>query len=311
MKLFYLLIIIFIIVCIYFIYKYKNDNRENFKLNTTFSLIPVSKKEGQELVSESDDYTQNFSKFDIQSKTRNIHSTSEQEYLNYAKKQVLEWTSQEKKKLNQVFTNILNKLNKLNIQLNMPTKIKIIKSTMKEEGNATGYTRRNFIVINNIYERLLAHELFHVFSRNNPTIRNKIYQSLDFSEYLNKIIYPPKIKNYIISNPDTPQIVTTQIIHKNKKINVVPVLHSSKKYSGGSFFDNMIVSLLLPNENLVISMNDSKEYQQKFGKNTFYTIHPEEVSADHFSYLITKTNHELQQLPNPKLITNLKKILQQ
>ena len=87
------------------------------------------------------------------------------------------------------------KLKSLKLNLKFPKKIQLIKSTMKEEGNASGYTRNNCIIINKPTSKLLAHELFHIFSRFNPSIRKHIYQSLDFQEITTKINYPDTIKN--------------------------------------------------------------------------------------------------------------------
>ena len=43
------------------------------------------------------------------------------------------------------------------------------------------------------------------------------------------------------------------------------------------------------NDNYMIPIEESKEYQQKLGNNTTYNIHPEEVSAKHFEFIIGDT----------------------
>ena len=45
------------------------------------------------------------------------------------------------------------------------------------------------------------------------------------------------------------------------------------------------------------------------GKNTNYNIHPEETSADHFTFLITKNDWK-ESLPEPEYVEKLLKVLQ-
>ena len=155
-----------------------------------------------------------------------------------------------------------------------------------------------------------------------------MYSILDF-KIANSLILPPtKIKDLIISNPDTPQIVFTEINYKNHQHYVTPILHSKKKYNEytKSFFDDMQVSLLFVNtriynnevilvykhmkqyglDNYMISIDDSQEYKDKLGENTTYTIHPEEVSAKHFEFII---DNSWKNKKHPKLINNLIKLL--
>ena len=91
---------------------------------------------------------------------------------------------------------------------------------MKEEGNAEGYTRGNCIFIKSASYKLFVHELFHILSKHNNLISKEAYDIFDFNTNF-QIIYPIEIKPYLISNPDTPLNVCTQIIYNDKIIRSV------------------------------------------------------------------------------------------
>ena len=298
-----------------------------------WKLNPLSKKEAtyefQKLLNH--DYVKNFSIYDIQSKTNSIDSRSIEDYIKYSIKQIVEWTNQEKQLLQKFYDQFINKLKELNILQQfsiLPSTINVIKSTMKHEGNALGYTINNNIILKELNYSLLVHELFHVFSRNNFSIRKHMYGILGFKIAHSLILPPTKLKELIISNPDTPQLVFTNIIYKGYMHYVTPILHSKKRYNEytKSFFDDMKVSLLFVNtrvyndevilvykdmkeygiDNYMIPIEESKQYQQKLGENTTYNIHPEEVSAKHFEFIIGNT---WKNKKNPNLIEKLIKLL--
>ena len=317
-----LLIVIFIV---FNINKYNNNKKETFIKKNIWKLIPLNKNEANYVFDNLKDtnYVKQFSIYDIQSKTNSEDSKNRLNYIEYSKKQILEWSEKEKKLIYIYYNKFINRLIELNIidkWLKLPN-INIIKSTMKHEGNAEGYTIENNIVIKNIGYDLLVHELFHVFSRHNPKLAEKMYKIFKIW-VADEIIYPKKIKNLLISNPDTPKIVFTTIMFQGKETLVSPIIHSDKKYDGKSksFFDDMQVSLLFVDlriydeklilihkdmnqyniNNSILPIENVKEYTNKLGNNTDYNIHPEEVSAKHFEFLI---NGSWKTKPNPELIT--------
>ena len=257
----------------------------------------------------------------------NSQTNSKNDYVNYSKQQILEWSTQEVKTLHQYYNQFLKKISELSLSsmVRLPNKINIIKSTMKHEGGARGYTFLNNTVLKELTFTLFAHEMFHIFTRYNPIIAKEIYKTMDF-EVADQLILPHnnKLQSLFISNPDTPQIVFTKIKFNNKDMFVTPLLHSTKKYSNRilSFFDEMQVSLLFvekrnyKNETVLvyekinpnyINIDQSDEYKQKLGENTLYNIHPEEVSAKHFEFLMNGT---WKSKKNTNIIQKLIKLLQ-
>lgn len=323
------LFLFFIIICITIIYFQKkrnkklNQKKEFFtQLKKHFIIKPLSKNEAtiQFQKKINLEYVKNFSEFDLMSKTHS-HTKDKQAYIDFSIQQIIDWNEKEKDILNQYYIRFLNRISELSLQkmYQLPKQINIIKSTMKHEGDARGYTFLNNIVIKELDYSLFVHEIFHVFTRHNPKIAQKIYETMGFYTADNLVLPNTNIKDKIISNPDTPQIVYTQINYKNNEVYVTPILHSNIKYSSRvqSFFDQLQISLLLVEKRIynnnsiliykkispnLINIDNSNEYKQKLGENTKYNIHPEEVSAKHFEFLI---QNSWKTKKNPKIIQKL------
>ena len=87
----------------------------------------------------------------------------------------------------------------------------MIKTTGAEEGNAA-YTRATAIVLpkselgkgQDHLKKLICHELFHILSRQNPELREKLYAIIGFTK-CNEIKLPPELERRKITNPDAPR----------------------------------------------------------------------------------------------------------
>jgi hypothetical protein len=269
-----------------------------------------------------DDYTKVLSKFDLQSKTDNKKDATLDDYLKFACEQNLVWTDEEISIMGNVVGSVAKKIASLELKIKMPDKIEIIKSTMDNEGNAEGYTRSNFIVLKDSritgnresFEKLFIHELFHVLSRFDPEMRDKVYSILGFKK-CNEVTYPPEIADRRISNPDAPfNDYYLTVTYENKPIDVMLVLYSPREYDGGSFFGYLQLGMLVVegdandkkavyrgDKPMILRVKEVKGFYEQIGKNSDYIIHAEELSADHFVLLL---NQEKDQ-PNPELIESM------
>ncbi|MCC7158482.1 MAG: hypothetical protein IT281_02975 [Ignavibacteria bacterium] len=315
-----------ILILIAFIITAYSGAQDGFLLQEGTTVKPVGKNRGKELLITEDAYTNVLSKFDVQSKTLDPSKTTVKDYLDFAGEQAEDWTSNEKKIIEEVISSVAGKIKTLGLKLSMPAEIELIKSTMKNEGGADGYTRGDYIVLKDSWlssksvrlEDLFIHELFHVLSRHNPSMSEKIYNSIGFKK-CNEVEYPNEIKDLRISNPDAPLnnfYLTVQ--YDGKPIDIMLVLYSADKYTNGSFFSYLQVGLMVvegdenskkpvykEGEPLILKFKDVKNFFEQAGKNTGYVIHAEEISADHFVMLLNQTK----ELPNPELIEAMKKIM--
>jgi len=286
--------------------------------NTTIVFTPL--EEAAERLGTSDSYTKAMSKFDLVSRTKNKESSKEGDYLTYAAQQAKAWTAEEKTALEERILGIKDKFEGLGLKLEFPEEILLIKSTMDEEGGAVSYTRENYIVVQGLVdESFLIHELFHILTRYKPERRKALFETINFTES-NRIAYPEGIRDFIITNPDAPFLdhtITLEIDGASEE--VVFILISEEEWDGGSFFTYLKQRLMFvegaadkKQPSLVENMPILKNFaaatglKQKIGNNTSYTLHPEEILADHFVMLVQQ-----QSVPEPSYIDAIKAILQQ
>ena len=131
--------------------------------------------------------------------------------MKFISEQVREWTDEEKGRVNHIINALSGNIERQGYKLSFPDTVFMIKTNAKEESGAAGYTRANYIVLkDNImnipYNRLrktVAHELFHVLSRNDSLLRRRLYDAIGFT-VCNEVMYPPELKAYRMSNPDAP-----------------------------------------------------------------------------------------------------------
>jgi hypothetical protein len=286
-------------------------------LSTTIELVdsPTAAK----LLSESDDYTKALTPFDLQGRLMTQDEVSEADYLRFAARQAQKWTEHEQEQFKDAFKIIENYFEANRMSLNLPDTVRIIKSVGDEEFGAEGYTRRNFIVLKaggpeTINSGIVAHELFHVYSRYNKETRDKLYDIIGFKP-CPPIDYNKSIAGRSITNPDCPTI--EHYVTLNKR-NFAIILYSIKPYTGGNvLLEYANVGLLeLKGEGankyvkedkaIIYELSKFPELMQKTGGNTSYVLHPEEVCAEHFAMLVNG-----KKVKSPEFLDKMKAVLKE
>lgn len=299
-----------------------------FLLQEGTVVVPVDGNTAKDLLMTEDEYTNTLSKFDLMSKTlKQSEDVTKLSYLNDASLSVVKWTDEEKKELGKIVEKTRQSIDSLGLKLKMPGRIVVIKSTMNNEGGADGYTRGNYIVMkqsrvnkySESYLALFTHELFHVLSRFDREMSEKVYNTIGFKK-CGEVPYPPEIADLRISNPDAPfNNFYITVEYKGKPVEAMLILYASKPYEGGSFFFYMQTGLMVvegdslskkpvykDGKPVILPIKDVSGFYEKTGKNTPYNIHAEEICADHFEMLLTGAKA----IPNPELIEAMKLIMQ-
>lgn len=284
------------------------------------TLTFATKEEGAALLGTSDGYTQALNIFDIGSRTRNPANVEEQNYLDFASSQAQDWTADEIASLKQVITGVKTKMEEMGLNLDFPNTVNLVKSAMLEEGGSVSYTREDYIVVKgSVEESFIVHELFHILSRNNPSNRDALFQTINFIK-CNRIEYPTSIKDNVVTNPDAPFLdhyITVELDGEQKE--AVFILYTEEDYTTGAFFDYFDQKLMLieggadsktpvlvNNMPVLRDFHESSDLYEKIGDNTNYTLHPEEILADHFVALVTQKS-----VSSPSFIEAMKNVLSQ
>ncbi len=295
--------------------------QNEFLLQQGTVVVPVEGDRAKELLKTEDEYTAILSRFDLMSKCRSKSDTVKLgDFLERSAATVKKWSDSDIEELKNVVGSVSKKISSLGLKLQMPERIEIIRSDMTNEGGASGYTRANYIVLpeGSISESTFIHELFHVLSRYDKQMSEKVYNTIGFKQ-CNEVPYPPEIAGLRISNPDAPfNNFYISVNHKDKPVDAMLILFSGREYNGGSFFAYMQIGLLVVEgddknkkavyENgkpLILMFKEVTGFYEQTGRNTPYNIHAEELSADHFVMLLDREEG----LPDQQIIREMKKIM--
>ncbi len=300
-------------------------------LNGSTTVVFATVEEAARILTAQDDFVRRMSPFDRAARMKTDRDVSEDEYLSFVGKSVLSWNSAEQQRIAAAYQEIETELRILSVPL--PSRLFFIKTTGVEEGGAA-YTRANAVVFPQgvltlrrpEISKLLGHELFHVLSRANPDLREKLYAAIGFVN-CGEVELPPALNLRRITNPDAPandHCIRVQINGQDHW--AVPILYSSvEKYDvkrGGEFLHYLQFRLLLversedsstakPLENgqgpILLEPHQVSGYLEQVGRNTGYIIHPEEILADSFSLLLLRRRN----IPSPEVLENLERILKE
>ena len=152
---------------------------------------------------------------------------------------------------------------------------------------------------------VMLHEFFHVISRNNPDLRDRLYAAIGFIK-TPELVLPESLQEQKISNPDVP--VLTHLI----KVKIdgesywsTPLIYAGADYNPSvkrSFFQYLQLGMLayrwdgpqsqhapeavlIDGKPLLVPMDRVEGLYEQIGRNTQYLFHAEEVLADNFALL--------------------------
>ncbi|MBN1241013.1 MAG: hypothetical protein JXB36_21115 [Gammaproteobacteria bacterium] len=284
----------------------------------------------RDVLGTRDAFVERLSPFDRAARMKAGDDVSEAEFLAFVRQAPRKWTPDERRRLTTAFEGIEDELSALLPQLDRP--VLLVKTGGAEEVGA-GYTRGNAVVLpqrsldrpRRELQRLLAHEIFHVVSRNSPTLRRALYETIGF-HHCGEVALPATLARRRITNPDAP--VDDHCIRlrvDGSEVWAVPVLLSRRpRYepeAGHGLLDDMRLGMLLVNRPsspslppriverggapVLVSVGDVEELFEQIGRNTSYIIHPEEILASNFELLVLGA----QDVPTPDVLARMRRVL--
>ncbi len=294
--------------------------------NNNFSFKFADKRQADNVLTVSDKYIESLGKFDLEARVGNKGATRK-DLLNKIEQSTGNFTKEEKDSIIKAFDVLSDNIERKRIKLPIPKELLLIKTTMEEEGGAAAYTRGDVICIGEGFlkridtkrlAKLLAHELFHVLTRDNKEFRKSMYEIIGFKILNKEIKFADDIKDRFISNPDVNSYDNYAMFTVDgKAMPCTMIIRSDKDYAGGSFFDYVHIGLVPLDNNfnpmmkdhktIVYDLDDASDFYDKVGRNTGYVINPEECLADNFSLALCGSEKEL---PNPEIIEKIVNTIQ-
>lgn len=295
-------------------------------------------------LSKVDSFIDSMSEFDIQARTYDSNASSKSDYINFLSKQVLSWKDEQIEKINQTiqYLNTSEQAQSILKHCNFPDEIIMILTDNQDEYNAAYCRNLNVIVFHpskpsltsatstntNDQSKLIdltngsnwhttfMHELFHIISRNNHNLRDKLYECIDYHRIQSINDYHPnKLKSLKITNPDSPIIqhyIKLFTISSPTELSLVPILCASKCYSKNdkmSLFKYLKPRFLILGTYHIVCYEDVVGLYDKIGNNTDYDIHPEEILADNFELMLNDSDESKIKIKSPDIISRMKDVL--
>lgn len=288
--------------------------------------------EGRAVLTARDDFVVRLSPFDRAVRVETGREVSEQDYLRFVRGNVLAWNPEDKKAVESAWSALAPRL--VETAPLFPPAIDFIETTGREEGGAE-YTRANAIILPRSsldpahrasLEGIVAHELFHVLSRNNPDLRDELYAVIGFQP-CGEIPFPTELAGRKITNPDAPRNDHCIRLQTSQgPVWAVPLLFSSlpryEAREGGPFFRYLEFKFLVVERTgsspsapatydvsspVLLGVNQVRGFYEQVGRNTDYVIHPEEILADNFKLLLLGRT----KVPSPEVLEKLAAVLRE
>lgn len=264
-------------------------------------------------------------------------------YRDFLKKDVMSFSPADVTFIEKVFRDIDVHVKPLAKDILTP-QIKLIKTHGRHYGPSVYYTRENCIVIPKdvlatpnyeAFYNTMLHEIFHIYSRYNPEKRTELYELIGFKSIgdptLLKMNAP--LRDRVLLNPDGVNYAVAIELKLNdgEKVRAIPIIYSQKDgyvEKQDAFFSYLGFNLFPiqpPLSRLIQVQSDQKgqsklniatlaDFRRQIRDNTDYIIHPDEILADNFMYLINSMQDEsyLQKFSEEgqQLIQSVKAIMQ-
>jgi hypothetical protein len=215
------------------------------------------------------------------------------------------------------------------LRVPLPPEILLVNSDGRDAANMP-YTRGHAIVLptdalaskdpQRTDPFLVAHELFHIVTRHDPALADRLYALVGF-EPVEPLQWPAAWLEARIANPDAPlDRHAMRLAIDGRETLVMPLLVASRTElrPGENFFSVMELRLLevraAPGTPTRPVLRDGEPvwhaperlpaYAARLGGNTGYILHADEVLADNFAQLVTGRT-----VPNPALLKQLEAAL--
>jgi hypothetical protein len=261
--------------------------------------------EASQLLLQPDEYLAALSPFDRTLLTATEGVVSEAEYLQVLESSARDFSAEEQTRLADVFGEVDALL--APFALSLPAEIVLVKV---DDAVGHPYTRGSFIVLpsamlgrsDDELEQIALHEIFHVLSRANPALREQLYAIVGFYA-CPELAYPPSLAPRKMTNPDTPVLAHCITIQSQwGPYPMIPITYAKKPFSAsaGSDFKAYLEFKLLgveirETESVGLELGgspwttdpfSSQSLMSQIGVNTMYIVHPDEILADNFTYLV-------------------------
>jgi hypothetical protein len=236
------------------------------------------------------------------------------------------WPAEARERWQRALGVIAPAFNRLHVPL--PREVLLIHTDGRESANQP-HTRGNAVVLPARFNQqqfsdaeVLAHELFHVVSRHQPELANRLYDLIGYDR-VGELEWPAAWLPLRIANQDAPfdrHLMRLRIAGRETTVMPVVVTSSTRlpPADGDTLLELMQPRLIevipgaqatkpvLRNGQPVwFDPEKSADFMDHLGGNTDYVMHPDETIADNFMFLVSG-----RPVKNPQLLRRIEAVLQ-
>ena len=287
----------------------------------------ASIEEGRALLLVNTEYYENYSQNDVDFRMRKSGASID-ELLAASADSVKKFSFFEKFYLDRRVSRMYGKLKRNDYTLPPIDEITFVKMDMTLEGGASGYTHGTQIYLNGVnvtvnsllsflpefnksMDELLWHELYHCLTRCNPDFRTETYSLIGFTVADSDYELPPCLRERVLSNPDVEHHNShaTFLIDGQKTDCFVAWITTKDYAEAQSSWSECEAVALVPVDgtDIYYLAQQTSNFDEVFGTNTYYVIDPEECLADNFAYamLYGVKGRDGRGYPNPEIIEGI------
>lgn len=278
----------------------KERNTEKVSIKYRFA----SAAEGVERRYAQKHFFENLTQNDLDYRVMKKGAT-EEEYKDLIKASIRDFTDEEKTLIDNSIEFIEERFEEIGFVWPIDEEIVFICSNMKEEGETSAFTHAADIYIGSgfmkaifnakapsfYFYQVMAHEIFHVLSRNIPEFRKEMYEIIGF-EICEPPAFSDEVRAHIISNPDVEDYDCAAIFTINGKPEKATIV-----FYAPDFDEKDPQSFIYTTYAAVVPYSDPgkayvytevEDFFDVVGRNTDYVISAEECIADNFSFAVAK-----------------------
>ena len=255
-----------------------------------------------------DEWAKSLSAYDLGARQATTDPTDVGEFLKFAPDHARDWTAEEVEQWQPLVDDLDAAL--IGLKVKIPVAF-MSKTTGEEELNANAYTRERTVFFNGDLAslpstnpraafRLLAHEFFHIASRNDPAIRDALYELIGFHG-IDGFEYPPSLEERRVTNPDAFRYnYAITVDSPDGLVDVVVIIQQSvplEDVIGNNFFATISFRLVAVDPESGVPLDDGNghpvlyhfgntDYIPRTLRNTDFIIAADEILAENFATLM-------------------------
>jgi len=301
------------------------------ELDEQTSVRFATRDQATQILGAKDGFARALGSFDRSARLQATENVSTAQVLDFMSRQARSFTDDEKSRVTELLASIRRRLRELGWDLPLPRQVLLVKASSRLE-NGFPHCRQNAIILPNStaglrnpdLKLIIIHELFHILTIAAPDLQERLYAVVGFKPCPG-VSFPKQLTERKVTNPDAFGVnYCAELEYQGRPIHATPILLSPTATYDPSrdipFIEYARVRFLVVEKEgekwacrykdgspMVLKRSEVSGYLDKVGRNTGYIIHPEEVLAQNFMFIVRGR----EEFRTPEIPAEMTKVLRQ